>query len=169
MSVPAPSGAPDPATCRVVLVTPLSGSAGMEVAAAPNLGCISNRVAIPFSSTLVTATVTPMVSAAPSRIRRGYTHGVVGLGFLVQRTFGRPNWPVGPTMPKDAASIPPRGWVSVSPSRSVRWTRAPMFIPAPVFSGTDRLAWYPEEVGGLFVGPGPLARWTVTLEAPTTG
>ena len=66
MSVPAPSGAPDPATCRVVLVTPLSGSAGTEVAAAPNLGCISNRVTIPCSSTLVSATVTLMVSAAPS-------------------------------------------------------------------------------------------------------
>ena len=38
----------------------------MEVAAAPNLGCISNRVTIPFSPTSVTATVTLMVSAAPS-------------------------------------------------------------------------------------------------------
>ena len=66
MSVSAPSGVPDPAPCGVVPVTPLSGSAGMEVAAAPNPGCISNRAAIPFSSTLVTATVTLVVSAAPS-------------------------------------------------------------------------------------------------------
>ena len=66
MSVPAPSGVPDPAPCRAVPVTPLSGSAGMEVAAATNPGCISNRVTIPFSSTLVTGTVTLMGSAAPS-------------------------------------------------------------------------------------------------------
>ena len=38
----------------------------MEVAAPPNLGRISNRVTIPFSATLVTATVTLMVSAAQS-------------------------------------------------------------------------------------------------------
>ena len=66
MSVPAPPGAPDPAPCQVVPVTPLSGSAGMEVAVAADLGCISNRFAIPFSSTLVTATVTLVTSAAPS-------------------------------------------------------------------------------------------------------
>ena len=68
MSVQPPSGAPDSGrSCRVVLVyAPVSWSAGMEVAAPPNPGRTPYRVAIPFSSTLVTATITLVVSAAPS-------------------------------------------------------------------------------------------------------
>ena len=61
-----PAGATDSAHCQVVPVTPPSGSARMAVTAAPTLGRISDRVTIPFSSTLVTATVTLMVSAAPA-------------------------------------------------------------------------------------------------------
>ena len=74
------------------------------------------------------------------RIRRGYTHGVVGLGFLVQRTFGRPTGlsvrqcrrTPHPSLPGDRSVCRRLGpWCL---------TRAPMFIPAPVFSGTGRVA-----------------------------
>ena len=114
-----PSGAPDPAPRQVVPVTPLSGSAGMEVAAAPDLGCISNRVTIPFSPghRVVSPRWCRRRRPDRSRLRSQSRCGWTWFPSPAHLSFA--NRPVGPTMAKDAASVPVCGWVGVSPSRYV--------------------------------------------------
>ena len=141
--------------CHVTLpAVTVSGSVSVARTVSPNCGLEGDRLTLPSLSSIsiVTARIVlaPFWSAA-------FTVTLYVLSSSVTPAFVR-IWPVEPLMSKDAASVPSRLYVTVSPvSASVALKGWPMFVPARALMTTLREVLVPSANTGAWLGGAAVA------------